>query len=118
MLAGTCVNALRDDVLAGASRLDLGVDAACGPRAGGRRCAGSDSGLGSLSRSARFDCATARVPLDNRNAGGSTIGLAVIRHQAEESARRVGTLSLNRGGPGQVKPGFEAAGRAKSGVAV
>jgi pimeloyl-ACP methyl ester carboxylesterase len=47
-----------------------------------------------------FDCATAQVPLDYGDPQGSTIDLAVIRHQATDPARRIGTLFFNPGGPG------------------
>jgi pimeloyl-ACP methyl ester carboxylesterase len=47
-----------------------------------------------------FECATALVPLDYRRPGERTIPLAVIRRQAADPARRVGTLLLQPGGPG------------------
>jgi pimeloyl-ACP methyl ester carboxylesterase len=54
----------------------------------------------------RFDCATARVPLDYRNPGGSQIRLAVIRHRATKPSRRIGTAFFNPGGPAAAKPLF------------
>ena len=54
----------------------------------------------------RFDCATARVPLDYRDPGGSRIRLAVIRHRATKPSRRIGTAFYNPGGPAAAKPYF------------
>src|SRR5215218_1601211 len=51
----------------------------------------------------RFDCATARVPLDYRNPGGSRIRLAVIRHRATRPSRRIGTAFFSPGGPAAAK---------------
>jgi hypothetical protein len=56
----------------------------------------------------RFDCATARVPLDYRNPGGSRIRLAVIRHRATRPSRRIGTAFFSPGGPAAAKPLFAA----------
>jgi pimeloyl-ACP methyl ester carboxylesterase len=47
-----------------------------------------------------FQCATAQVPLDYRHPHGPMIQLAVIRHQATDPARRIGSLFFNPGGPG------------------
>ena len=47
-----------------------------------------------------FQCATARVPLDYRHPGRAKIKLAVIRHRASDSARRLGTIFWEPGGPG------------------
>ncbi len=52
----------------------------------------------------RFDCATAKVPLDHRDPGGARIRLAVIRHRAQQSSRRIGTLFFSPGGPAAAKP--------------
>jgi pimeloyl-ACP methyl ester carboxylesterase len=54
----------------------------------------------------RFDCATARVPLDYRDPGGSRIRLAVIRHRATKPSRRIGTAFFSPGGPAAAKPLF------------
>jgi pimeloyl-ACP methyl ester carboxylesterase len=51
----------------------------------------------------RFDCATARVPLDYRNPGGARIRLAVIRHRATKPSRRIGTAFFSPGGPAAAK---------------
>jgi pimeloyl-ACP methyl ester carboxylesterase len=56
----------------------------------------------------RLECATARVPLDYGNPGGSRIRLAVIRHRATQPSRRIGTLFYNPGGPAAVKALFPA----------
>ncbi len=53
-----------------------------------------------------FQCATLRVPLDYRNAGGSRIRLAVIRHRATKPSRRIGTAFYNPGGPAAARPLF------------
>lgn len=52
----------------------------------------------------RFDCATARVPLDPRRPGGARIRLAVIRHRATRPSRRIGTAFFSPGGPAAAKP--------------
>ena len=46
-----------------------------------------------------FQCATTRVPLDYRHPHGKAIRIAVIRHLATGSARPIGSLFVNRGGP-------------------
>jgi pimeloyl-ACP methyl ester carboxylesterase len=52
-----------------------------------------------------FQCAAVRVPLSYRHPRGATIRIAVIRHQATDPARRIGTLFVNLGGPGvQIEP--------------
>ncbi|MFE0515165.1 alpha/beta hydrolase [Streptomyces sp. NPDC058964] len=48
----------------------------------------------------RFDCATAKVPLDYANPDGRTIELAVVKRKATGPGRRIGTLFFNPGGPG------------------
>jgi pimeloyl-ACP methyl ester carboxylesterase len=47
-----------------------------------------------------LQCATARVPLDYDRPDGKTISLAVIRRQATDRERRIGSLFVNNGGPG------------------
>lgn len=47
-----------------------------------------------------WDCATLQVPLDHAHPG-ATIGLALSRHRATVPARRVGSLLVNPGGPGE-----------------
>jgi pimeloyl-ACP methyl ester carboxylesterase len=52
-----------------------------------------------------FDCATAQVPLDYRRQHGTTISIAVLRHQATDPAHRLGSLFVNGGGPAaQIQP--------------
>ncbi|WP_039794500.1 alpha/beta hydrolase [Nocardia araoensis] len=48
----------------------------------------------------RFQCATAQVPVDYAHPDGPTLGLAVVRQQATDPQRRVGTLFSAVGGPG------------------
>lgn len=48
-----------------------------------------------------FQCATARVPLDYRHPRGAKISIAVVRHLATDPARRLGSLFVNGGGPGE-----------------
>ncbi|MER7466422.1 alpha/beta fold hydrolase [Streptomyces sp. NPDC097981] len=47
-----------------------------------------------------YDCATAKVPLDHSAPAGPTIDLAVVRRQATDPGKRIGTLFVNPGGPG------------------
>lgn len=49
---------------------------------------------------APFECATARVPLDAARPRATQIELQVIRHPATDSARRLGSIFFNPGGPG------------------
>ncbi|WP_202805808.1 alpha/beta fold hydrolase [Actinopolymorpha alba] len=48
----------------------------------------------------RTECGTLEVPLDYRNPGGEQITIAVTRLKATDTARRIGSLALNSGGPG------------------
>ena len=48
-----------------------------------------------------FVCARARVPLDYRYPRGAMIELSVIRHRASDQARRLGSVFINPGGPGE-----------------
>jgi pimeloyl-ACP methyl ester carboxylesterase len=47
-----------------------------------------------------FECATVRVPLDYDRPSGRTIELALVRLPATDPARRIGSLFVNPGGPG------------------
>jgi len=58
---------------------------------------GSDAAL-----AGGFVCATAVVPLDYRYPHGAQIRLAVIKHPATGPGRRLGTLFVNPGGPGEL----------------
>ncbi|GGT16238.1 alpha/beta hydrolase [Streptomyces chromofuscus] len=48
----------------------------------------------------RYDCSTARVPLDHTRPDGRAIELAVVKRKATDPRRRIGTLFFNPGGPG------------------
>jgi pimeloyl-ACP methyl ester carboxylesterase len=48
----------------------------------------------------RLECASVAVPLDWRHPGGPTIALAAARHLASRPDRRIGSLFVNPGGPG------------------
>ncbi|WP_280296004.1 alpha/beta hydrolase [Nocardia abscessus] len=48
----------------------------------------------------RFHCATVQVPVDYAHPDGPTLGLAVVRQQATDPQRRIGTLFSAVGGPG------------------
>lgn len=45
-------------------------------------------------------CATVRVPLDYAKPAGDTIGIALIRKEARDKGRRLGSMLFNFGGPG------------------
>ncbi|HEY8215490.1 MAG TPA: alpha/beta hydrolase [Acidimicrobiia bacterium] len=47
-----------------------------------------------------FECTTLRVPVDYADGGGETLPMAVTRRVADDPARRIGSLVLNFGGPG------------------
>ena len=57
-----------------------------------------------------LECATARVPLDYDKPSGKQISLAVIRRPASEPARRIGSLFVNNGGPGNSAVDFVRGG--------
>lgn len=48
-----------------------------------------------------FQCATAKVPLDYRHPDGTKISIAVLKHVATDPAKRIGSLFINGGGPGE-----------------
>ncbi|GAA1944116.1 alpha/beta hydrolase [Kitasatospora viridis] len=48
----------------------------------------------------KFQCATAKVPLDYTHPAGDTVDLALVRRQATGKDQRVGSLFVNPGGPG------------------
>jgi len=59
-----------------------------------------DCPAGSIAASAGgFVCATVDVPLDYGAPNGPTITLALVKHPATDSSRRIGTLFTNPGGP-------------------
>ncbi|MEU9854844.1 alpha/beta hydrolase [Streptomyces sp. NPDC047974] len=45
-------------------------------------------------------CATVRVPLDHAKPAGATLDIALIRKEATDRKRRIGSLLFNFGGPG------------------
>ena len=47
-----------------------------------------------------LECATAKVPLDYDKPAGKQISLAVIKRPASDPSRRIGSLFVNNGGPG------------------
>ena len=47
-----------------------------------------------------LQCGTLTVPLDYATPQGTTIGIALERHLAEDPAERIGSLVMNPGGPG------------------
>jgi pimeloyl-ACP methyl ester carboxylesterase len=47
-----------------------------------------------------FQCGTLQVPLDYAHPDAGTIGIAMIRKAATDSAHRIGSLLINPGGPG------------------
>jgi pimeloyl-ACP methyl ester carboxylesterase len=53
-----------------------------------------------VAESARFECASMRVPLDYAKPDGERIAIALIRLPATDRARRIGSLVFNFGGPG------------------
>lgn len=53
-----------------------------------------------------WQCARARVPLDYRHPDGTKISIGVVRHLATDPARRLGSLFINGGGPGEQVEGF------------
>ena len=48
-----------------------------------------------------FQCATAQVPLDYDHPRGPTISLALSRLPARDPSRKIGSLILGAGGPGE-----------------
>jgi pimeloyl-ACP methyl ester carboxylesterase len=47
-----------------------------------------------------LECATAKVPLDHDEPAGEQISLALVRRPAGDPSRRIGSLFVNNGGPG------------------
>ncbi|WP_067675974.1 alpha/beta hydrolase [Nocardia miyunensis] len=48
----------------------------------------------------RIECATLEVPLDYGDPGGARVGVALAELPARKPGERLGTLVINRGGPG------------------
>jgi pimeloyl-ACP methyl ester carboxylesterase len=61
---------------------------------------GAKTTLNWTSCAGRFQCSTAKVPLDYDQPGGEKIVLAVLKRPADDQAHKVGTLFINPGGPG------------------
>ncbi|MFD7430025.1 alpha/beta hydrolase [Streptomyces sp. NPDC059818] len=59
-----------------------------------------DAPEGEASPGSDWRCATVRVPLDYARPDGATIGIALIRKQAGDAGRRLGSMLFNFGGPG------------------
>ncbi len=47
-----------------------------------------------------LQCATLQVPVDYRSPAGPMVGIAVARRRARQPSRRIGSLVVNYGGPG------------------
>jgi pimeloyl-ACP methyl ester carboxylesterase len=58
----------------------------------------------------RLQCARVRVPLDWDHPNGRKINLAVIRHLASKPKRRIGSMLINPGGPGDTGVGLVRGG--------
>jgi pimeloyl-ACP methyl ester carboxylesterase len=61
----------------------------------------------------RLQCARIRVPLDWDRPKGRTIQLAVIRHLASLPGKRIGSMLINPGGPGDTGVGLVRGGGAE-----
>lgn len=48
-----------------------------------------------------FSCATLQVPLDHTHLDGESIPIAVVRVRHRQQSRRIGSLVMNPGGPGE-----------------
>jgi hypothetical protein len=48
------------------------------------------------------ECATLSVPLDYAHSNGKTIEVALLRTRASDPSRRIGSLLVNPGGPGDM----------------
>ncbi|RKS74381.1 alpha/beta hydrolase family protein [Actinomadura pelletieri DSM 43383] len=57
--------------------------------------------VGAALARARVECAQITVPLDYARPDGRTIKIALSRIRATDRTHRIGTLMLNRGGPGE-----------------
>jgi len=47
-----------------------------------------------------LECATLKVPVDYAQPDGEQVGIAVSRHRASDPSKRIGSLVINFGGPG------------------
>ena len=48
----------------------------------------------------KLECSTLKVPVDYSQPDGEQVGIAVSRHRASDPSKRIGSLVLNFGGPG------------------
>ncbi|MFD7091655.1 alpha/beta hydrolase [Streptomyces sp. NPDC059896] len=73
-----------------------------GQRLDWKRCEAPRAARGSAAKApgSRWKCATMRAPLDYTAPTGETIGIALIRSEAQDKASRIGSLLFNFGGPG------------------
>ncbi|MGW2475484.1 alpha/beta hydrolase [Streptomyces sp. NPDC001665] len=82
-------------------RADGGTGSSSGPLASQRldwvRCKAPEGGEAPGSE---WRCATAKVPLDYAKPKGETIGIALIRKEATDTSKRLGSMLFNFGGPG------------------
>ncbi|MER7724004.1 alpha/beta hydrolase [Streptomyces sp. NPDC096323] len=62
-----------------------------------RRCKAAE---GETAPGSAWRCATVEVPLDYAKPEGDTIGIALIRKEARDKSRRLGSMLFNFGGPG------------------
>ncbi|MEW2180793.1 alpha/beta hydrolase [Streptomyces sp. NPDC005406] len=62
-----------------------------------KRCKAPEGGTAPGSA---WRCTTVRVPLDYAKPDGDTIGIALIRKEARDKGRRLGSMLFNFGGPG------------------
>lgn len=67
-----------------------------------KRCAAPVKAWGSAAKApgSRWKCATMKAPLDYAEPAGESLGIALIRSEASERSRRIGSLLFNFGGPG------------------
>ncbi|MGW6606124.1 alpha/beta hydrolase [Streptomyces sp. NPDC055036] len=67
-----------------------------------KRCEAPTKAWGSAAKAPGdgWKCATMLAPLDYRAPDGETIGIALIRSEAEDRSSRIGSLLFNFGGPG------------------
>jgi pimeloyl-ACP methyl ester carboxylesterase len=91
-----------------AAALTLPVADAVAHEAGSFRAAGADRISWGPCKPAgpRLQCARIRVPLDWDKPRGRTIHLAVIRHLATKPGKRIGSMLINPGGPGDTGVGL------------
>ncbi|MFC9651394.1 alpha/beta hydrolase [Streptomyces sp. NPDC056937] len=73
-----------------------------GQRLDWKRCEAPRAARGGAAKApgSRWKCATMRAPLDYTAPTGETIGIALIRSEAQDKASRIGSLLFNFGGPG------------------